>query len=168
MLQIIYTHLEDYIKYEEAHGHSTAEYKNKKIGTARETITILKSLENPTDYISRRTDEVEARYPKYKKLISRYKSGGCGFSGSFIAQENGWTGAESGKDPRKGYFEFHAGKFELAESPNQPETDRLLAQLNNYYKDREAAHKQALVDAENDFGHLSQLLKENLFTWWDY
>ena len=167
MIQIINTHLVDYIKYEETHGHSTDEYKNKKIDTARETITILKKLENPTDYFSKRTDEVAARYPKYKQLISRYKYGGCGFSGNFIAQENGWTGEESGRDPRKGYFEIHEGRFELAKSPNQHETDKLLEQLDNYSKDKAAAYEQAIIDAENDFDHLGQLLKENLFTWWD-
>jgi len=36
---------------------------------------------------------------------------------------------ESGKDPRKGYFEFADGRFELAESPDQTETDRLLMEL---------------------------------------
>jgi len=168
VLQIISTHLVDYIKYEEKHGHSTEEYKNRKIETARETITILQRLGNPVDYISKRTDEVEALYPKYKQLISRYKYGGCSFSGHFIAQENGWTGEESGKDPRAGYFEFRDGKFELAKSPNQTETDRLLEQLENYCKDTEAAYRQATIDADNDFDRLSQLLKENLLTWWDY
>jgi hypothetical protein len=57
------------------------------------------------------------------------KDGGSFHSGEFVAQGNGWAGMESGKDPREEYFEFVNGKFELAESPDQAETDRAIAEL---------------------------------------
>ena len=59
------------------------------------------------------------------------------------------------------------GKFELTASPNKAETDKLLAQLEEYHKDITAAYRQAEVDSDEDFERLNNLLKENLYSWWD-
>ena len=89
------------------------------------------------------------------------------YSGDFIAQGNGWAGKESGENPRSGYFEFVNGKFQLAESTDKNETDRLLAELEKYHEELTNAYKQANVDSDEDFERLGQLLKENLYSWWD-
>ena len=52
-------------------------------------------------------------------------------------------------------------------SPNQVETGKLLAELSKYYEEIESAYKQAEVDSDSDFERLGQLLKENLYLWWD-
>ena len=168
MLKVMMTHLNDYIRYEENHGHSHDDCRFEKITTAKETVEIIVRLSSPESYITRRTDDINARYPDYKMLISEYRTGGRGCSGSFVPQENGWVGEESGKDPRKGYFEFRDGKFEVVESPDITETNRLLEQLSNYNKEQCAAYNQAELDADEDFNRLHQLLKDNIFNWWDY
>ena len=95
------------------------------------------------------------------------ESGSASYSGDFVVQGNGWAGKESGKDTREGYFEFVDGKFELAYSLNQTETDRLLAELVNYHEEINNAYKQAEIDSDKDFERLGELLKENLYTWWN-
>ena len=167
LINVMQTHLRDYIKTEEKYGHSLEEYKNKKIATAKETVEILERMKDPIEYPTKRRDEVESRYPKYQFLITHYESGSTSYSGDFVAQDNGWAGIESGKDPRKGYFEFIDGRFELAESPDQTETDRLLAELMKYHEEIVNAYKQAEIDSDNDFERLGELLKENFYTWWD-
>lgn len=47
------------------------------------------------------------------------------------------------------------------------ETNRILCELENYHKDMQNAYKQANADSDNDFERLGQLLKENLYSWWD-
>lgn len=166
LVNVMQTHLRDYIKTEEKYGISTREYKNKKIASAKETVILLERMRDPLEYSSKRRDAVDAKYPKYKKLITKYNnSTSC--SGNFVAQGRGWVGMESGKDPRKGYFEFVNGIFELANSPNQSETDRLLAELMKYHEEVDNAYKQAEIDSDKDFERLAKLLKENLYTWWD-
>ena len=59
------------------------------------------------------------------------------------------------------------GIFELAESPDQAETDRILAELVKYHEEIDTAYNQAEIDSEKDFERLAELLKENLYTWWD-
>jgi hypothetical protein len=167
LIDIMQTHLRDYIETEEKYGHSLEEYKDKKIATAKETVELLERMREPLDYSSKRREEVDARYPKYKSLITKYESGSTSCSGKFVAQGNGWVGMESGKDPRKGYFEFINGSFELADSPNQTETDRLLAELMKYHEEVDIAYKQGDIDSEQDFERLGELLKENFYTWWD-
>jgi len=160
------THLKDYIETEEKYGHSEEEYKKNKIATAKETVEILERMKDPMEYSSKRRDEIEAKYPKYQYLITQYEHSRC-YSGDFVGQGNGWVGKESGKDPREGYFEFVNGTFELTESPDQNETIRLLAELAKYHEEIDEAYKQAEVDSDKDFKRLGELLKENLYTWWD-
>ena len=74
---------------------------------------------------------------------------------------------ESGNDPRKGYFEFIDGKFELTQSPDQIETDRLITQIEKHEEELKNAYEQANVDFESDVDRLGQLFKENLYSWWD-
>ena len=167
LLSVMQKHLNDYIETEEKFGHSANEYKERKIATAKEAIELLARMNKPDEYYFRRREEVDRLYPDYKQLITRYEYGGTGISGDFIAQGTGWVGKESGENPREGYFEFVNGRIELAESPNQAETDKLLTQLKEYHKDIGAAYRQAEVDSDEDFARLSDLLKENLYSWWD-
>jgi flagellar motility protein MotE (MotC chaperone) len=167
MIRVMQTHLADYIRTEQKYGHSTEEYKKHKIATARETLRLLSRMKEPLDYSLRRRDEVSAKYPKYKSLITRNSDGSVSTSGDFIALGKGWVGRESGKDPRSGYFELRAGRFEPAQSPNQEETERLLTQLDDYREAVENAYKQAEIDSDNDFERLGQLLKDNMYSWWD-
>ena len=167
LIHVMQTHLKDYAETEKQYGHATEEYKNQKIESVRETITLLERMQDPHEYTSRRRNEVEAKYPKYESLITEYEDGGGCYSGYFVAQSGGWTGIESGKNPRIGYFEFVQDQFELADSPDQRETDRLLEELQEYRKEIGIAYEQAETDSDNDFENLGLLLKENLYTWWD-
>jgi len=167
LIQVMQTHLRDYIETEERYGHSLEEYKNHKIATAKETIELLDRMKEPDEYIHRRRKEVKAKYPEYKSLITKYNNGGTSFGGSFVAQGDGWVGLESGKNLRKGYFEFIGGRFELADSPDQSETNRLLDELVRYNEELDEAYNQAQVDSDKDFERIGQLLKENLYSWWD-
>ena len=167
LIRVMQTHLRDYISTEEKYGYSLEEYKKHKIATATETVELLDRMKKPDEYLGRCRNEVEAKYPEYKSLITEYENGGTSSGGDFVAQGNGWVGMEAGKDPRKGYFEFVNGRFELVDSPNQAETDRLLAELSKYHEEIKNAYKQAEADSDNDFERLGQLLKENLYSWWD-
>ena len=167
LIDVIQTHLRDYIDTEEKYGHSEAEYKKNKIATAKETVEILERMKEPMEYSRRLRDEVDVRYPDYKYLITEYESGSVSYSGDFAAQGSGWAGKESGKDPREGYFEFTDGSFELSASPDQNETNRVLAELMKYYEETQNAYIQAKADSDKDFDRLAELLKENLYTWWD-
>ena len=167
MINVMQMHLRDYIETEEKYGHSLEEYKQRKIATAKETVELLERMKEPHDYLFRRRDEVNAKYPEYQHLITHYAEGGVSTSGDFIAQGDGWVGKEAGKDPREGYFEFVDGRFELADSPDQEETDRLLAQVKQYHIDVNDAYRQAEADSDEDFDKLAKLLKDNLYSWWD-
>ena len=167
LLRVMQKHLSDYVDAEEKYGHSAIEYKELKITTAKEVIELLERMNEPDEYSFRRRKEVDSLYPDYKHLITNYLCGGVSFSGDFIAQGIGWVGKESGNNPREGYFEFVNGRFELALSPDQVETDKLLAQIKEYHKAVSAAYLQAEIDSDEDFERLSKLLKENLYTWWD-
>jgi hypothetical protein len=167
MLTAMETHLRDYMETEEKYGHSAEEERKRCIESVKQTLEILERMKDPDEYHFRLTREVDARYPDYKSLITHYKNGGSGSSGDFVAQGDGWVGMEAGKDPRMGYFEFIDGKFELAESPGQAETDRLLAELRQYYEDRENAYHQAKAESDADFARLADLLRENMYSWWD-
>jgi len=159
MLTAMITHLQDYIKMEEKCGHAVEEYKNQKIATAKETVTLLKRMRDPDGYWMRLTDAVEKRYPKYKYLVEEYDDGGESYSGDYTSQGNGWVGSS-------GYFEFVNGRFERVKSPDQKETNRLIAELKRYHKEMDNAYKQAEIDSEKDFERLSLLLKDNLYSWW--
>jgi len=167
IINVMITHLNDYIATEEKYGHSAEEYRKNKIATAKETVEILERLKEPNEYLHKPRREVDTRYPEYKGLVTKYTNGGSCYSGDFIPQGNGWAGKESGNDPRKGYFEFINGRFELVESPNQTETDTLLTQLDKYHEDIQNAYKQGEIDSDKDFERLGELLKDNLFCWWD-
>ncbi|MDL2238357.1 hypothetical protein LJC56_11135 [Christensenellaceae bacterium OttesenSCG-928-K19] len=167
LIDVMMTHLNDYILHEEQYGHSTEAYRNQKVTSAKETIELLIRMKEPNDYYSRRRKEVEDKYPRYLSLITEYETGGTSVSGDFVAQRNGWVGEESGADPRAGYFEFIDGRFELAISPDQRETDRLLSELHNYHEELQAAYLQAETDSDDDFEKLGHLLKDNLYAWWD-
>lgn len=161
------THLRDYMKTEEKCGHSAEEERNVCIASVKETLALFERMKEPDEYYHRLKEAVDARYPEYKSLITHYKNGGTGSSGNFVAQGDGWTGKEAGKDPREGYFEFVDGKFELTQSPDQAETDRLLAQLKQYYIDTENAYHQAKAESDADFARLAALLREHMYSWWD-
>ena len=167
LLKVMQTHLNDYIETEEKYRHSEAKYKEQKISAAKETVELLERMGNPNEYTFKRFEEIENKYPKYKQLITNYQYGGLSTSGNFISQGSGWVGKESGKDPREGYFEFIDGRLELAESPDQVGTDKLLAELHKYKEEISAAYEQAEADSDKDFERLGQLLKEHLYTWWD-
>ena len=167
LLSVMITHLKDYIDTEEKYGHSEEQYRKNKIATARETVALLKRMKDSDGYYDRQRDEVESRYPEYKYLITKYKKGGSSSSCNFIAQGKGWAGKESGENPQAGYFEFINGKFQLTESPDQNETNRLLDKLENYHKEITNAYKQAVIDSDKDFDRLVELLKENMYSWWD-
>ena len=166
MLRVMQTHLRDYLNTEEKYGMSEETFKAEKIASVKETLEILARMQEPDEYHIRLLDAVDAKYPKYKYLITKHNTGTT-YSGDFVAQGDGWAGCESGKDPREGYFEFVNGRFELTESPNQLETERLLTELRNYHSERDAAYRQAEVDSEADFERLHLLFKEHLYTWWD-
>ncbi|GHU80440.1 hypothetical protein AGMMS49992_33430 [Clostridia bacterium] len=128
---------------------------------------MLERMRSPDEYTFRRLHETEAHYPEYRQLVSEYVGGGIGFSGCFIKQGKGYVGRESGNDPREGYFEFVDGQFVLATSPDASETERLLAEIHQYDIDRSAAYMQAEEDSDADFARLAELLKDNLYSWWD-
>ena len=167
LIDVMQTHLTHYVDCEEKYGHSEESFREGKINSAKEVIALLERMQEPIDYSIRRRDEVDARYPEYQSLITEYKQGGSCHSGRFVAQGKGWVGYESGANPRRGYFDFINGVFELAESPNQVETDKLLAELDEYDKEVTAAYKHAEADSEADFDKLGQLLKKHLYSWWD-
>jgi len=167
LFKVMLTHLRDYVQLEEMYGHSAKEYKETKIASVYATLELLVRMSKPDEYAFKRRDEVDSRYPDYKYLITEYESGGVCYSGDFVPLHNGWVGMESGKDPRNGYFEFVDGKFELAESPDQRETDRLIDELRKYHEEVHTAYEQAEIDSDKDFENLLQLLKDNLYTWWD-
>jgi hypothetical protein len=141
MLCVMQTHLRDYLDTEEKYGMSEETFKAGKIASVKEALEVIERMADPDGYWNRQTDAVDARYPEYKYLITKH-SNGTTFSGDFVSQGDGWVGRESGKDTREGYFEFVNGCFELAQSPNQKETDRLLAQLRDYHAERNTADRQ--------------------------
>ena len=167
LIDVMQTHLAHYVDCEEKYGHSEESFREGKINSVNEVIALLERMQEPIDYSSRRRDKVDAKYPKYQSLITKYRQGGSSQSGRFVAQGDGWVGCESGVNPRRGYFEFINSVFELTESPNQVETDKLLAELDEYDKEVTAAYKHAEADSEADFDKLGQLLKEHLYSWWD-
>ena len=124
-------------------------------------------MKDPHSYIDKYHEKIEAQYPDYKSLVTKYHEGGTSISGKFVAQDRGWAGMESGKNPREGYFEFLDGNFALVDSPDQDETDRLLDELKTYTQEIDTAYKLAEADSEKDFEKLGQLLKENVYSWWD-
>jgi len=166
LILVMQAHLKDYVANEEKYGHSEPEYKTNKIATAKETIEILERMKEPLDYSIKRRDEIEAKYPKYKHLVTKYERS-VGYSGEFVPQAEGWAGEESGKEPRRGYFEFIDGRFEQTASPDQTETDRILAELDRYNQEIHDAYERAEKDSDADFDRLAVLLKNNLYQWWD-
>ena len=167
LISVMITHLNDYIETEEKYGHSEEEYKKHKVAAAKETVEILERMKDPDKYLDKPLKEVKSNYPEYKGLVTNYKNGGSSFSGDFVAQGDGWAGTESGKDPRKGYFEFIDGLFVVTKSPDKNETDRLLMQLEKYHEEVHEAYQQGNMDSDRDFERLGHLLKENLYSWWD-
>jgi len=167
MLKVMCTHLQDFMDTVQKHSYIAEEERNRIIQSVKDTIVLLKRMSKPHEYYSRLERAIDARYPKYQSLISEYEDGSIGFGGHFVGQGSGWVGYESGNDPREGYFEFVDGKFELVKSPDQKETDRLLAQLHQYAAESQNAYKQAEEEINADFARLAELLKENLYSWWD-
>ena len=167
LITVMQIHLADYIETEEKFGHSEENYRKNKIATAKETLEILNRMKESDNYYDKRHNEIESRYPDYKSLNTNYESGGSCSSGKFIEQGRGWAGKEGGENPRIGYFEFLNGRFELTRSPDQDETNRLLAQIDKYQEELRNAYEQANADFEADVDRLGQLFKENLYTWWD-
>ena len=167
LFSVVRTHLAHYAALEKKYGSSVNSSRKRKIASATQALKLLKRLQDPSEYSNRRLDKVKAKYPAYKSLITEYTNGSTSFSGSFVAQGAGWAGRESGKDPREGYFEFVGGRFELLDSPDHAETNRLLSELDAYHQDRSLAYQLAQKDADRDFARLCKLFKEHLYTWWD-
>jgi len=167
LIGLLITHLNDYIETEKKYGHSEEEYKKKKIASAKETVEILERMKDPDEYLSKARNEVDERYPKYKGLVTNYKKGGSSYSGDFVQQGNGWVGEKGGKDPRRGYFEFINGRFQLTQSPDQTETDKLLNQMDKYHEEVHKAYEKGNNDSDKDFERLGELLKSHMYTWWD-
>ncbi|MDR2560162.1 MAG: hypothetical protein LBC63_00095, partial [Holophagales bacterium] len=159
------THLEDYLLNEEAFGRAMKVDNSSTVASLKETIELLGRMRDSDEYIDKRWVEVQSRYPKYESHIKEYIDGSSYFGGSFVAQGSGWAGMEAGDDGREGYFEFVDGKLELAASPDQHETNRLLEELHQYHQDIQNAFEQAEKDLDEDFDRLHRLLKENLYTW---
>ena len=167
LITIMVTHLTDYIETEEKYGHAEENYKRNKIATAKEALEILNRMKEADNYEDIRLNEVRSRYPDYKSIITEYESGGSCSSGDFIQQGKGWAGIEAGSDPQRGYFEFIDGRIKLTKSPDQTETDRLIAQIEKHEEELKNAYEQANIDFEADVDRLGQLFKENLYSWWD-
>ena len=164
---VMQTHLKDYIEQEEKYGNTVC--KDKKITTAKETVEILSRME-PQSYWEKHYYEVIEKYPDYKSFIIEYENGVISDCGEFIEQGSGWAGHGDIYDNgecQKGYFELIDGEIRLADSPDQSETDRLLEELEHYKEERGNTHKLAEADSEKDFERLFELLKENLYSWWD-
>ena len=167
LLTVMQTHLRDYMDTEQKYGHSTEDERNHCIASVKKTLGVLERMKSPDEYYSRLKAAVDERYPDYKSLITHYNRGSTSSSGNFVAQSSGWVGIEAGKDPREGYFEFINGKLELVESPDQAETNRLLTELHQYHGDIQNAYQQAVSESDVDFDRLGELLKENMYSWWD-
>ena len=167
LLAVMQTHLRDYMELQQNYGHTATEERDRCVASAKETLELLKRMQEPDDYYHRLKEAVDVRYPDYKSLITHYKNGGSSHSGDFVAQGNGWVGQEASKDSREGYFEFVDGKFMTAKSPGQAETDRLLTQLQQYHEDTQVAFCQAQTESDADFARLFELLREHLYSWWD-
>ena len=71
-LSVMITHLQDYAENEEKCGYSAPDYKEQKIGSAKETIALLERMKDPDGYIDRLRDEVRAKYPSYWSLITEH------------------------------------------------------------------------------------------------
>ena len=166
LFNVMITHLKDYALNEEKYSNTEEDCKQHIISTVKETIGILEHMREH-DYSSDRRNEVDERYPDYKGIVTHYENGSVGYSGRFVPQGAGWAGIESGSDPRSGYFEFINGRYELTASPDQTETDRILAEIGRYDTEVTQAYEQAEIDSINDFERLNQLLKDNLYSWWN-
>ena len=166
MILCMITQLNDYINTEEKFGISEKSYQAIKLASAKEAVSILERMIDPSEYSSRRRDEVDAIYPEYLYLISDTNTG-TSYSGDFIQQGSGWVGIEAGSNPREGYFEKVGELYEVVESPDKAETERLLAQIRQYREDVHRAYKQAEADSDEDFDRLAELLKTHLYSWWD-
>ena len=161
------THLNDFIENEVKYGNAEESHKERVISTAKATVELLQRMANPHDYAILKRNAVDERYPRYKYLVTDFIDGSTSYSGRFVSQGDGWVGMESGTNPRSGYFEFVNSLFQLADSPNQVKTDELLDELARYNDDVELAYRQAEEDSDRDFERLHELLKENLYSWWD-
>jgi hypothetical protein len=167
LIDVVQTHLWDYIEQEEKYWSSSKECKDQKIASAKETIELLERMVNPDGYWDKRREEeeIKKKYPEQHSLYTEYENGGFDSSGGgFVAQGNGWVGRDGEEE---GYFEFVDGRFKLIASPDQRETERLLAELDQYDLEIEGVYKQSEADSDKDFERLGQLLKDNLYSWWD-
>lgn len=165
MLRLMETQLKHHIKQTQKHSIASQVYRDKSIKSAATAIRVLRRL-RAQDYLSRRTEQVRAKYPKYKYHITEYTNS-TSYSGNFVEYKGGWVGRESGKDPRSGYFEFVNGRLAQKPSPNEAETDKLLAQIDSYNQEMSKAYALAKNDNERDFERLHKILKNSMYTWWD-
>jgi hypothetical protein len=169
VLTLVQRHLKDYLETEVKYGHSEKSYREAKINSVKECLEILERLQKD-DYNKNALDEVYAKYPKYKQLITDYSDGSTSSSGDFIALGNGWAGIESGANPRRGYFECVNGKMELtaiSDESVQVEVEQTLAQIERYHADWKQAIKNATEYVEDDKKRLGELLSQHFFSWWD-
>ncbi|MDR1688243.1 MAG: hypothetical protein LBS21_06480 [Clostridiales bacterium] len=167
LINVMRFHLKDYIEMEEKYGHSEESVKNAKIVSAKRALRLLKRMQDPDGYTSRRLDAAKKKYPDYKSLITRYENGSVMISGDFVAFGDGWIGREAGKNPREGYFEISGSKFVSKKCSNPKEVIRVLAELDRYNEDVQNAFKQAGIDSDKDFARLHKILKRHLYSWWD-
>jgi hypothetical protein len=169
VLTLVRKHLKDYLETEVKYGHSERSYREAKITSIRKCLEILERLQK-NEYDGNALDEVYAKYPEYKQLITEYSDGSTSCSGDFIAVGNGWAGIEAGANPRRGYFEYVNGKFELTATSDesvQAQVEQSLEQIERYHADLHEAYKNAEIYMENDKNKLGELLSQHFFSWWD-
>jgi hypothetical protein len=169
VLTLTQKHLKDYLEAEIKFGHSEETHKNEKIASVKECLEILERLQKD-DYANCLIEQIDARYPKYQKLVTRYSDESSSYSGDFYPYKNGWVGFESGANPRRGYFEFINGTFEsmaLSDVHMVNDVEEILNQIDNYHADVTDAYKQALTNEKNDKKRLGKILNRHFFTWWD-
>jgi len=165
MIKLMQFMLRHYASYEEQYSCSAKEYKDSAVNSARETADLLERLKEPTEYSSRRRDEVKERYPEYLELRTDYADGSSMKSGYFIPQGKGFVGPAS-EQFESNYFEIVNDRIISLDSPDKLETERLVNEIIKYDKEIDEAYELAQKDLENDFDKLNQLLRENMYYWW--
>jgi hypothetical protein len=169
VLTLVQRHLKDYLKTEEKYGHSEKSYREAKNNSVKECLEILERFQK-NEYDENALNEVYAKYPEYKHLITEYSDGSTSYSGDFIALGKGWVGIEAGANPRRGYFECVNGKFELttiSDESVQAKIEQSLDQIERYHADWKKAIENSVKNMEDDKRRLGELLNQHFFSWWD-
>lgn len=165
VLQVAKHHLKDYLNYEIHYGHTEDDYRQEKIHKIKRCLELIEKIQKD-EYEIILMDAINQKYPKYYRMVSKTKTGVC-YSGKFVKFKDGWVGIEGGNNPRKGYFILKDGKFVIANSPNEEESNLLLKQMIQYEKDIKNALQESKECRDKDLNELSAILKEGFFSFWD-